>query len=65
MIEYELFVVDPVRASLWWGDVLKKNDVVSRGTSECDTANCRACGDLHGVADSVTLEKNGLAVRRV
>ena len=65
MPEFEIYVVDEVRASVWNGALVKQGDVVSRATDDCDTPNCQACGTLHGVASSETLEKNGLAARRV
>lgn len=63
-VEYEVYVVDPVRASIWWQAPIERGTVVSRGTTDCDVANCQACGVLHGVANPETLEKHGLAARR-
>lgn len=65
MIVYEIYVVDVVKAAIWWGSPVALGEIVSRGTIQCDTTNCRQCGVFHGVADPITLEKNGLAARRV
>jgi hypothetical protein len=62
--EYEVYVVDPVKASIWKGSVAVLGEVVSRGTDDCEVAECRACGVLHGVAAPEALERNGLAARR-
>jgi hypothetical protein len=62
---YEIYVVDPVKASIWKGDIAKAGEVVSVGTDNCEIAECRACGILHGIAPAEDLERKGLAARRV
>ena len=66
MARYEIYVVDPVRAALWWGAPISAGTVVSEADSECpnNTAGCQACGTLHGIAHPEILEKNGLAARK-
>lgn len=63
--DYEIYVVDEVKASIWWKAPVEKGFVVSRGTDDCDVADCRACGTLHGIASPDVLERNGLAARSV
>jgi len=65
MKRFEVYVVDPVRASVYWGAPVEKGFVVSRVTDDCEAADCRACGVYHGVAKPEVLEQNGLAARRV
>lgn len=63
--EFEIYVVDEVKAALYWGAPIEKGFVVSRATDDCAVASCRACGVLHGIASAKVLEQNGLAARRV
>lgn len=65
MREFEIYVVDVVKASLWWQSPVEAGQVLSRGTETCEVANCRACGIFHGIAPAEVLEANGLAARRV
>lgn len=63
--EYEIYVVDEVKAAIYWGAPVAQGTVVSRGTDSCEIANCGACGTLHGIAKPEILERNGLAAREV
>lgn len=65
MRHYEIYVVDEVKAALWWKSPVKKNQVLSIVTDDCAVANCNQCGVLHGVAKPDVLEKHGLAARSV
>ena len=64
MRRYEIYVIDPVRASIWYQTQVTAGQVISTVDDECETANCQHCGTLHGVAAPSMLEKNGLAARR-
>lgn len=63
--EFEVYVVDAIKASIWWQAPVQVGQVLSRVTDTCEVANCRACGVYHGVAKAEVLEANGLAARPV
>lgn len=65
MREYEIYVVDPVKASIWWQEPVEEGQILSRATDTCTVADCRACGIYHGVAPAEVLEAKGLAARQV
>lgn len=65
MREFEIYVVDEVKASLWWQAPVAVGQVLSRATDNCEVSQCRACGVHHGIAKREVLEANGLAARRV
>lgn len=65
MREFEIYVVDVVKASIWWQAPVEIDQVLSRVTDDCAIANCRGCGVHHGIAKREVLEQHGLAARRV